>query len=330
MKLYTVLMLSLSLFAASETERPLNQSLVARGYDVTQSYALDADAAFSLDAALEEYSELTDCEEDAKEQMAEDAMAEADLCETHNIDIRLAHPVEILNVRVTSRKISNDSCSLEAVYTLSTLPPEEMKEIDAVCKEEYEGYGASLMLDDGLWQAIQFGFGVGYSGGGTGTFEGDLVESATGKKSAEYRYISAPTMTLDAAYLYKLPAANFYLLGGAEVGWVMQQKNTKDPDPTEEVIYDGGSPYIFRVGINTGLGYRYHMRYDLQVQLGYQFQYLYRTVSSGETFQGYENNLIAGVRGAYHFHENFALWAKLQHNTSSAIGTVGLSYEFWD
>ena len=66
MKLYTVLMLSLSLFAASETERPLNQSLVARGYDVTQSYALDADAAFSLDAASEDYSELTDCEEDAK------------------------------------------------------------------------------------------------------------------------------------------------------------------------------------------------------------------------------------------------------------------------
>ncbi|MGB5965228.1 MAG: hypothetical protein WBF77_13765 [Sulfurimonadaceae bacterium] len=299
-------------------------------YNVTEDYNLSAESDFYLDAALRDYSELTDCEEDAKDQMADEAMAEADLCPTHNIDIRLAHPIEIKNVRVTSRKLSNDECSLDAVYTLSTLPPEEMQEIDAVCQDEYEGYGASLMLDDGLWQAIQIGFGVGYSGGGVGTFTGDLVETATGQKSAEYEYVGAPTMTLDAAYLYKLPLANLYALVGGELGWVMQQTNTTDPDPTADVIYDGGSPYIFRVGLNGGLGYRFHMRYDVQVTLGYQFQYLYRTVSTGETFQGYENNLIGGIRGAYHFHENFAVWGKLQHNTSSAIATVGLTYEFWD
>lgn len=299
-------------------------------YSVTEDYALSAESDFYLDAALVDYSELTDCEEDAKEQMADEALAHADLCPTRNIDIRLAHPIEIENVRVTSRKLSNDECALEAIYTLSTLPPAEMKEIEAVCQEEYEGYGASLMLDDGLWQAIQIGFGVGYSGGGVGTFEGDLVEKATGEKRAEYEYVGAPTMTLDTAYLYKLPVANMYALAGAELGWVMQQTNTTDPDPTADVIYDGGSPYIFRVGLNGGLGYRFHMRYDLQATLGYQFQYLYRTVSTGETFQGYENNLIVGLRGAYHFHENFAAWVKLQHNTSSAIGTVGLTYEFWD
>lgn len=322
----TCTLLLLSVFAYAETDPSVDKST----YNATQVYALSADSDFYLDAALNDYSELTDCEEDAKEQMADEALALADLCPTRNIDIRLAHPIEIQNIEVTSRRISDDSCTIEAVYTLSTLPPDKMKEVDAVCSDEYNGYGASLMLDDGLWQAIQIGFGVGYSGGGTGTFEGDLVESATGKTSAEYRYVGAPTMILDAAYLYKLPSANLYALGGAELGWVMQQTNTQNPDPDSDVIYDGGSPYIFRVGLYGGLGYRFQMRYDLQLQLGYQFQYLYRTVSTGETFKGYENNVLFGLRGAYHFHENFAVWIKLQHNTTSAIGTVGLSYEFWD
>lgn len=336
--LISALLLSATLLQAQEdvemgTEQKTSVDTTAdhkQPYHVTEEYNLSAESDFYLDAALRDFSELTDCEEDAKEQMADEALAHADLCPTHNIDIRLAHPIKIEKVQVTSRKLTNDECLLSATYTLSTLPPQQMKEIDAVCQEKYDGYGASLMLDDGLWQAIQIGFGIGYSGGGVGTFEGDLVEKATGKKSAEYEYVSAPTMTLDAAYLYKLPLANLYVLGGAELGWVMQQTNTTDPDPTADVIYDGGSPYIFRVGLNAGVGYRYHMRYDLQVTFGYQFQYLYRTVSTGETFQGYENNLIVGIRGAYHFHENFAVWAKLQDNTSSPIATVGLTYEFWD
>lgn len=326
----TVTFLMLTLVAQAKTDLSADDKAGPAPYKTTQVYALSADSDFYLEAALNDYTELTDCEEDAKEQMAEEALALADLCPTRNIDIRLAHPVEVKNIEVTGRRISDDSCTIEAVYTLTMLAPEKMSEVEAVCRDEYNGYGASLMLDDGLWQAIQIGFGVGYSGGGTGTFEGDLVESATGNKSAEYKYVAAPTMILDAAYLYKLPWANLYAIGGAELGWVMQQKNTQNPDPDSDVIYDGGSPYIFRVGFNGGLGYRYHMRYDLQMQLGYQFQYLYRTVSSGETFKGYENNLLFGLRGAYHFHENFAVWIKLQHNTSSAIGTVGVSYEFWD
>lgn len=304
----------------------------AAAYKKTQQYSLSAESDFYLEAALVDYSELTDCEEDAKDQMEEEAMAIVDLCPTRNIDIRLRHPIEVLDVDVRARRLTNDTCSVDAVYTLSTLPPEEMKEIEAVCQDRYDGYGASLMLQDGLWQAIQIGFGVGYSGGGTGTFSGDLVESATGEKSAEFEYSGAPMISADAAYLYKLPFANLYSLAGAELGWVEQQTNTK-PVPTQDssgVWSDGGSPYIFRFGLNGGLGYRFYMRYDIQATLGYQFQYLYRTVSTGETFQGYENNLVAGLRGAYHFHENFALWIKLQHNTSSAIGTVGLTYELWD
>jgi hypothetical protein len=298
-------------------------------YNVTEDYNLSAESDFYLDAALVDYSELTDCEEDTKDQMADEAMAQVDLCPTRNIDIRLAHPIEIKNVRVTSRKLSNDECSLEAVYTLSTLPPKEMQEIDAVCQDEYEGYGASLMLDDGLWQAIQIGFGVGYSGGGTADMEGNF--GVGGNQAFTYKYVGAPLMTADAAYLYKLPISNLYALLGTELGWVAQQKNTLDfPEEENGVWRDGGSPYIFRVGVNTGLGYRFHMRYDIQAQIGYQFQYLYRTLSDGNTFKGYENNLIFGLRGAYHFHENFAAWIKLQHNTSSAIGTVGVTYEFWD
>lgn len=328
-----LLLRSVLLFAATLSQAQNDASAdQQQAYAVTEEYNLSAESDFYLDAALRDYSELTDCEEDAKEQMAEEALAHADLCPTHNIDIRLAHPIEITKVSVLSRKLTNDECALEATYTLSTLPQEEMEEIDAVCQEKYDGYGASLMLDDGLWKAIQIGFGIGYSGGGVGTFEGDFVENATGQKTADYEYVSAPTMTLDAAYLDKLPWANLYWLAGAELGWVMQQTNTL-ATPTKNsdgVYYDGGSPYIFRVGLNAGIGYRYHMHYDLQVTFGYQFQYLYRTVSTGETFQGYENNLIAGIRGAYHFHENFAVWAKLQDNTSSPIATVGLTYEFWD
>ncbi len=303
-------------------------------HNVTEKYNLDAESDFSLDAAFLDYSELTDCEEDAKEQMAEEVMAQVDLCPTRNIDIRLAHPIEIKNVHVTSRKLTSDECQLEATYTLSTLPPEQMKAIAAVCQDEYDSYGASLMLSDGLWQALQFSFGVGYSGGGTGTFRSDLVKQATGQDEVEYEYVGAPMLTTDAAYLYKLPAANLYVLGGAELGWVAQQENTiketKDIFRADGSIYDGGSPYIFRVGVYGGLGYRFHMRYDIQSTFGYQFQYLYRTISSGETFEGYENNPIFGLRGAYHFHENFAVWVKVQHNTTSAIGSIGLSYEFWD
>ena len=267
MKRYLSLLtfLTLSLYAQND---PL--------YSETVQYELRGDADFSLDAALDDYAELTRCEEDAKEQMDGDAMAEADLCETHNIDIRLAHPIEIRNIRVTGRSISNTMCSLEAVYTLSTLPPEEMEAIGAICKEEDEGYGASLMLDDGLWQALQFGFGVGYSEGGVA----DMQQNNEGPVFA-YRYVGAPAVTADAAYLYKLPIANLYALVGGELGWVIQQKNTLS-QPTEKngEWEDGGSPYIFRVGINAGAGYRFHMRYDIQAQVGYQFQYLYRTTSS--------------------------------------------------
>ena len=294
-------------------------------YNVTQEYNLSAESDFYLDAALVDYSELTDCEEDTKDQMAEEAIAQADLCPTRNIDIRLAHPIEIKNVRVTSRKLTSDECLLEATYTLSTLPPEEIAEIEAVCQDEYDGYGASLMLQDGLWQGLQLSFGVGYS-------QGDVADMEFNGVVAPYRYIGAPMMTTDAAYLYKLPVANLYVLAGGELGWVMQQTNTL-PAPqydADGVGEDGGSPYIFRVGLNAGLGYRFHMRYDIQTQIGYQFQYLYRTVSTGETFTGYENNIVFGLRGAYHFHENFAVYMKVQTTTSAANGTLGLTYEFWD
>jgi hypothetical protein len=250
--------------------------------NVTETYRLSGESDFYLDAALVDYSELTDCEEDAKDQMAEEAMAHVDLCPTHNIDIRLAHPIEIIDVEVTSRKLTNDECLLSATYTLSTLPREEMKEIDAVCKEAYDGYGASLMLEDGLWQAIQIGFGVGYSGGGVAEMEGDFGIGSN--QVFTYEYVGAPLITADAAYLYKLPVANLYAVIGGELGWVAQQSNTlSEPKESNGVWRDGGSPYIFRVGFNGGLGYRYHMRYDFQAQLGYQFQYLYRTLSDGNT-----------------------------------------------
>jgi len=303
-------------------------------WDKTEDYNLSAESDFYLYAALREYSELTDCEEDAKEIMADEAMAAVDLCPTRNIEIHLGHPIEIKHINVTSRKLTNDECKLEATYTLSTLPPEEMKEIAAVCQDEYDGYGASLMLQDGLWQGLQLSFGVGYSGGGTGTFRSELVKQATGQDEVEYEYVGAPMMTTDVAYLYKIPVPNLYVLGGAELGWVSQTENTiKEASEifrADGSVYDGGSPYIFRVGFYGGLGYRFNMRYDLQSTIGYQFQYLYRTVSSGETFEGYENNAIFGLRGAYHFHENFAGWVKIQHNTTSAIGSIGITYEFWD
>ncbi len=172
-------------------------------WSVTEDYNLTAESDFYLDAALVEYSELTDCEEDAKEIMADEVMAQVDLCPTKNINIRLGHPIEIKNIHVTSRRLTNDECQLDATYTLSTLPPEEMKDIDAVCQDEYDGYGASLMLKDGLWQGLQLSFGVGYS-------EGDVADMEFNGVVAPYRYIGAPMMTTDAAYLYKLPVANLY------------------------------------------------------------------------------------------------------------------------
>ncbi len=302
-------------------------------WEKTEDYNLSAESDFNLNAALYEYSELTDCEEDAQEIMADEAMAAVDLCPTRNIDIHLAHPIEIKKIKVTSRKLTNDECKLEATYTLSTLPPEEMRDIDAVCQDEYDGYGASLMLKDGLWQGLQLSFGVGYSGGDVGTMKGDLLTSITpdGSDELEYRYISAPMMTTDAAYLYKLPVANLYTLAGAELGWVAQQTNTTGGEPNADGEFeDGGSPYIFRVGVYGGLGYRYNMKYDIQSHVGYQFQYLYRTLKGADPIQGYANNIVYSVRGAYHFHENFAGYVKFQSNLNSVNSSVGITYEFWD
>ncbi len=294
-------------------------------YVKSEEYNLSAESDFYLEAALRDYSELTDCEEDAKDQMAEEAMATVDLCPTRNIDIRLGHPIEIQKVKVTKRKLSNDECMVEATYTLSTLPPEEMAEIDAVCQDEYNNYGASLMLQDGLWQGIQLNFGVGYSEGGVA----DMQLNSEGQVF-HYKYVGAPMMTTDALYMYKLPVANLYVLGGGELGWVLPQADTKLPSLAEDPVSDGGSPYIFRVGFFGGLGYRFFMRYDVQAQVGYQFQYLYRTLKGGDTYNGYENNLMFALKGAYHFHENFAVWVKMKNNTSSSIALTGLTYEFWD
>lgn len=292
----------------------------------TVDYNLSATSDFYFEDALDDYSELTDCEEDAIDQMSEDAMAAADLCPTHNIEIRLAHPIEIKSIEVTGRKISNEICTLDARYTLSTLSPDETEKVEAVCKKEYEDYGASLMLDDGLWNAVQFGFGFGYSGGDVA----DMQLNSKGTVFA-YRYEEAPLLTADAAYLHKLPLANLYALLGGELGWVLQQKNTHNPVQNSAGEWeDGGSPYIFRVGINGGLGYRFHMRYDLQAQVGYQFQYLYRTLSTGDTYNGYENNIVFALRGAYYFHEYFSGWVKVQNNTAASTATVGLTYEFWN
>jgi len=304
-------------------------------WDVTEDYNLSAESDFYMYAALRDYSELTDCEDDAKDQMADEAMATVDLCPTRNIDIRLAHPIEIKKVKVTSRKLSNDECKLEATYTLTTLPPEEMKEIEAVCQDEYDGYGASLMLQDGLWQGLQLSIGVGSSGGDVGTMKGDFIKELSGGMTDEmdYDYVSSTMLTTDAAYLYKLPVANLYVLGGAELGWVNQKTNTlkaNEINLAADAVYDGGSPYIFRVGFYGGLGYRFHMRYDIQSHIGYQFQYLYRTFSNGETIEGYANNLVYSVRGAYHFHEAFAVYVKFQSNLDAVNSSVGLTYEFWD
>ena len=303
-------------------------------WNVTEDYNLSAESDFYLDAALVEYSELTDCEEDAKEIMADEAMAAVDLCPTRNIDINLGHPIEIKNINVTSRKLTNDECKLEATYTLSTLPPEEMKEIDAVCQDEYDGYGASLMLQDGLWQGLQLSFAVGYSGGDVGTMKGDSILGLTGGVSdeVEYRYVGAPMMTTDAAYLYKLPVANLYALAGAELGWVAQQTNTLAVGIQNEdgEFEDGGSPYIFRVGVYGGLGYRFNMKYDIQSHVGYQFQYLYRTLKGADPIQGFANNIVYSVRGAYHFHSNFAGYVKFQSNLGSVNSSIGITYEFWD
>ncbi len=309
-------------------------------WDKTEDYNLSAESDFYLYAALREYSELTDCEEDAKEIMADEAMAAVDLCPTRNIDIRLGNPIEITNVHVTSRKLTNDECKLEATYTLSTLPPEQMAEIDAVCQDEYDGYGASLMLQDGLWQGLQLSFGVGYSGGGVGTFGGEDIENNFPTDTIEYRYHPAPMITTDAAYLYKVPVANLYVLAGAELGWIFEQTDTlekgESPLGSDGIMDDGGSPYIFRFGLHTGVGYRFFMKYDLQAHVGYQFQYLHRTINGffkpGEatTFDGFENNIAFALRGAYHFHENFAGWVKVQNNTVASTATFGLTYEFWD
>jgi len=306
-------------------------------WDVTEDYKLSAESDFYLDAALVEYSELTDCEEDAKDQMADEAMAIVDLCPTRNIDIRLGNPIEIKEVKVTSRKLTNDECQLEATYILTTLPPEEMKEIDAVCQDEYNDYGASLMLQDGLWQGLQLSIGMGYSGGGTGTFGGSDIKDFLGKDSIEYEYYSAPMITTDVAYLYKIPVANLYVLAGTELGWIFEQANEYVGQPGPDGVFDdGGSPYIFRFGLHGGVGYRFLMKYDLQAHIGYQFQYLHRTINNfpqpgkTTTFDGFENNIAYALRGAYHFHENFAGWIKIQHNTTAATTSFGLTYEFWD
>ena len=308
-------------------------------WDVTEDYNLSAESDFYLYAALRDYSELTDCEEDTKDQMADEAMATVDLCPTRNIDIRLGHPIEIKNVQVTSRKLTNDECRLEATYTLTTLPPEEMQEIAAVCQDEYDGYGASLMLQDGLWQGLQLSIGLGYSGGDEGTMKGDAILDLSGGQTDEmiYEYVGSTMLTTDAAYLYKLPVANLYVLGGAELGWVNQKKNTvTSVTEIQKYIqehgkaYDGGSPYIFRVGFYGGLGYRFNMKYDVQSHIGYQFQYLYRTFSDGKTIQGYANNIVYSLRGAYHFHEAFSGYIKLQSNLDTVNTSIGLTYEFWN
>ena len=303
----------------------------------TEEYNLSAESDFYLDAALIEYSELTDCEDDAKDQMADEAMAIVDLCPTRNIDIRLGHPIEIKKVKVHSRKLTDDECQLEATYTLTTLPPQEMKDIDAVCQDEYNDYGASLMLQDGLWQGLQLSLGMGFSGGGVGTFGGEDIKNFLGRDSIEYRYYPAPMITTDAQYLYKIPIANMYVLAGTELGWIFEQANEYVGAPDADGIFDdGGSPYIFRFGLHGGIGYRFFMKYDIQAHLGYQFQYLHRTIHnfpySGNTttFDGYENNIAFALRGAYHFHENFAAWVKVQDNTAAVTGSFGLTYEFWD
>ena len=304
-------------------------------WDKTEDYNLSAESDFYMFAALRDYSELTDCEEDAKDQMADEAMATVDLCPTRNIDIRLGHPIEIKKVQVTKRKLTNDECQLEATYTLSTLPPEEMADIDAVCQDEYDGYGASLMLQDGLWQGLQLSVAVGYSGGDVGTMKGDFIKELSGGLTDEmdYDYVGSTMLTTDAAYLYKVPVANLYVLGGAELGWVNQKTNTlsaSEIDLAADAVYDGGSPYIFRVGFYGGVGYRLFMKYDFQAHMGYQFQYLYRTFSNGETIQGYANNLVYSTRAAYHFHENFAGYIKFQTNLNAVNSSIGLTYEFWN
>ena len=304
----------------------------------TEEYNLSAESGFYLDAALVDYSELTDCEEDAKDQMADEAMAIVDLCPTRNIDIRLGHPIEIKDIKIHSRKLMDEECQLEATYILTTLPPQEMEDIEAVCQDEYNNYGASLMLQDGLWQGLQLSFGLGYSGGGVGTFGGADIEAAfPGTTSIEYKYYSAPMITTDAQYLYKIPVANMYVLVGTELGWIFEQTNKHLPDATSpnDTFDDGGSPYIFRFGLHGGIGYRFFMKYDLQAHLGYQFQYLHRTIKNWQnsqtvTFDGYESNIAYALRGAYHFHENFAVWVKVQNNTVASTGSFGLTYEFWD
>ena len=329
-----------------ETDKDVNSSDSSFAVDSegtvwnkTEDYNLSAESDFYLYAALRDYSELTDCEEDAKDQMAEEALAAADLCPTRNIDIYLGNPIEIKKVKVTSRKLSNDECQLEAIYTLSTLPPQEMADIDAVCQDEYDGYGASLMLQDGLWQGLQLSVGMGYSGGGVGTFDTSSIGQGF-PDEVEYRYHTAPMIVTDAQYLYKIPVANMYVLAGAELGWIFEQKDTLGPNDnpvgSDGIMDDGGSPYIFRFGLHGGLGYRFFMKYDLQAHIGYQFQYLHRTINGffvpGEavTFDGFENNIAFALRGAYHFDDNFAVWVKLQDNTAAATGTFGLTYEFWD
>ena len=300
----------------------------------TQSYNLSEEADFDFDKALDDFSELKRCEDETLEYMEDEAYAIVDFCPTKNISIRLGHPIIITDVTVSKRKITTDTCSVDATFTLTKLPMQEVNEIEAVCKEEYEGYGASLMLQDGLWQGIQIGFGVGYSGGGIGTFNADFPDGT--QQTVEYQYYSAPMIITDATYLYKLPIANLYILAGAELGWIFEQTNKYTPNLSVSPTDDGGSPYIFRFGLNTGFGYRFLMSYDIQAQIGYQFQYLHRTINgwpvagSVTTFDGFENNIAFGLRGAYHFHENFAFWVKAQHNTVAPTMSVGLAYEFWD
>lgn len=340
-KLVATLLLSTSTLylQAADTiaEEPIEKNISAdasdpENWNVTEDYDLSAESDFYMYAALRDYSELTDCEEDAKDQMADEAMAIVDLCPTRNIDIRLGHPIEIKNIHVTKRKLTNDECQLEATYTLSTLPPQEMKDIDAVCQDEYNNYGASLMLQDGLWQGLQLSFGLGYSGGGVGTFDLDLPGFPS---EIDYKYYGAPMITTDIQYLYKIPLPNMYVLAGSELGWIFEQTNKYNPNLMEMPLDDGGSPYIFRFGLYGGLGYRFFMKYDVQAHIGYQFQYLHRTIVGFEgpgittTFDGFENNPLFALRGAYHFHENFAVWIKGEYNTVAATGTLGLTYEFW-
>ena len=126
----------LEVYADAKEVKEIAQSTEQENiWTVTEDYNLSGESGFYLDAALVDYSELTDCEEDAKEIMADEALANVDLCPTRNIDIRLAHPIEIKNIHVTSRKLTKDECQLEATYILSTLPPEQMAEIEAVCQD---------------------------------------------------------------------------------------------------------------------------------------------------------------------------------------------------